>query len=173
MGSLTSKSWSRDQIVVTLRLYQDLRDQRRSDRAAAIAYLSKLLDTSSESIESLLADIAGGDPRAGAASGNVRAELLDLCATLGADRLATRRAAEEIEDRIWKDQRSAGMDFETWKAEVLRIWGREGRGRCRQPPKGKAQEAFDAGVSPWNYFQSEIAMRSGTVDDIPILGEDD
>jgi hypothetical protein len=65
------------------------------------------------------------------------------------------------------------MDFEAWKTELFRIWKREG-GAFRRARKIDAEIAFERGVSPWTFFEENLsAVRGVSVDDIPILGEDD
>lgn len=163
----------RHDLILILRLYHDVRDGRRTDRDVAVDHLAKLVETTTEIVERTMVEFSSLDPRSNKrrsmAAPPTETEI--VWSELGGDRVRTRRRAEESESVLWR-QHGQRMGFDIWKAELVRISGHEGGGR--RATIAAAGAAFELGSSPWEFYKKHMdQVESGSLDDIPVLGEDD
>jgi hypothetical protein len=173
--TLKNRIGERDELTIVLRLYHDLRDGLRSDEATGVRYAAKLLGATPEAIQDSMAVFARLDPRRGPPGDHAAApsELVFLWRELGAARARARKQAKNSEAVFWKRYGARRMSFDDWKAEVRRIWHHEGGGRRLTATAEQIRAAFDAGTAPWQYYASEMAFCQASVDDIPVLGDED
>lgn len=166
--------YERDELAVVLRLYHDLRDGRRDDERPSVVYLSRLIGVETSAVQEAMASFSLVDPRRrGLRPGAPPAAIVALWQEVGEDRVQARRQAEISESVLWKKHGRDRMDFESWTVELLRICDHEG-GPHRTAKKEDARRAFEAGSSPWSFYDAELStVKEASIDDIPVLGEDD